>query len=308
MKPPRVLSLLPSCTEIVCALGLEELLVGRSHECDFPESIRALPACTRSSIDSDRSSAGIDQQVKSGFRDALSLYQVDIALVRELNPDVILTQAQCEVCALSLADVQKALAGQEGVDARLVSVSPKRLTDLWENIRVIADACGVKDRGKSLIKGLKSRMVDMIEKTCMQTRKPSVVCIEWLNPLMSAGNWVPDLVELVGGEPLLAKAGEHSPWMKWEDVVAADPHFIFVMPCGFAIDRTLSEISLLTRLPGWDKLRAVKKKNVIVVDANQFFNRPGPRLIDSMEIIVEVFHPTKFKFGHAGKAWRKLDA
>lgn len=305
MKPPRIVSLLPACTEIICALGFEELLVGKSHECDFPVSVRSLPVCTRSSIDSSAGSGEIHRQVKARFEQAVSLYDLEIERIRELQPDVILTQAQCDVCAVSLEDVERAMA-EAGVDAKIVSVSPARLSDLWECISSIAQACGGAEEGRKLIKRLKSRMVDVIEKTCALEKKPSMICLEWLDPLMTAGNWVPDLVDLAGGIPMLAKSGEHSPWVEWDAVRNADPHFLLLIPCGFSIERTLGEARELTKLPGWENLRAVQKRNIVVADANHFFNRPGPRLIDSMEMLAEMLHPAKFDFGHAGKSFRRF--
>ena len=302
----RIVSLLPSCTEIVCALGFEDRLVGRSHECDFPASVRRLPACTVSKVPASASSGEIDREVKSLVGRALSLYDIDTAKLRELRPDFILTQAQCEVCAVSLPEVERALGEWTGTRPRVISLSPQRMLDLWENIREVAEALSAAERGRELLQQLKGRVADVIVKTVPMKRRPSVGCIEWCDPLMAAGNWVPELVELAGGLNLFGEAGQHSPWLNWEAVQEHDPEVLVLMPCGFDLARTRTEASLLTRLPDWEKLRAAKSGRVFVVDGNQFFNRPGPRLVDSLEMLAEMFHPDEFDFGHRGKGWERL--
>lgn len=306
MKAPRVVSLLPSATEILCALGQTELLVGRSHECDFPPDIRNLPACTSATLDVSASSASIDRSVKERSALALSLYTVDRELLRQLQPDIILTQAQCEVCAVSEQDVAQALEGWIGKVPRVISLSPKRLADLWTDMRTVAAAVGMEDEGKAQIKPLKYRCVDVIEKACGSLSKPRVLCIEWLEPLMAAGNWVPEMVELAGGTNLSGEPGKHSPWLGWDSVPELDPEIIVVMPCGFDISRTLAEIELLTSRPGWSGLKAVREGKVFVVDGNQYFNRPGPRLIDSLEILAELLSPEIFPPRYEGSGWQRL--
>ena len=254
---PRIVSLLPSCTEIICALGFEDCLVARSHECDFPASVRNLPACTASKISTTASSAEIDREVKSLLQQALSLYAIDSAMLRELQPDLILTQAQCEVCAVSLTEVEQAVSEWTGRRPRILSLSPQRLADLWENIREVAEALGAARRGRELLQQLKDRVADVIVKTVPLKRRPSVGCLEWFDPLMAAGNWVPELVELAGGLNLFGEAGKHSPWLNWEAVQEHDPEVLVLMPCGFDLVRTRTEAATLTRLPDWDKLRAV---------------------------------------------------
>ena len=306
MKKPRIISLLPSCTEIICALGFEDCLVGRSHECDFPESVRQLPACTASKISAAASSAEIDRQVKSLLHSALSLYDIETAKLRELLPDIILTQAQCEVCAVSLTEVEQAVGEWTGKRPRILSLSPQRLVDLWENIREVAEAIGAAKRGRELLQQLKGRVADVIVKTVPMQRRPSVGCIEWFDPLMAAGNWVPELVELAGGLNLFGEAGRHSPWLNWEAVQEHDPEVLVLMPCGFDLARTRAEAATLTRLPDWEKLRAMKSGRVFLTDGSQFFNRPGPRLVDSLEMMGEMLHPNEFESGHRGKGWEKM--
>jgi iron complex transport system substrate-binding protein len=306
MSTQRIVSLLPAATEIVCVLGATDRLVGRSHECDFPPEIRGLPACTSAKLDSSASSGEIDRQVKNLLREAVSIYNVDNAKLKELQPDVIITQAQCEVCAVSLAEVETAMAGWLGRRPQIVSLSPNRLADVWEDIRRVASALGLPDGGRAVLAPLKNRVVNIIEKTCVLKHRPTVACVEWIEPLMAAGNWVPELVDLAGGANVAGEAGKHSPWMNWETLQGLDPEIMVVMPCGFDIAKTRTEMAALIRQPGWSKLRAVKKRRVVLTDGNQYFNRPGPRLVESLEILTEIIHPDRFDFGHQGKGWEKL--
>ncbi|HUR47426.1 MAG TPA: cobalamin-binding protein [Candidatus Saccharimonadales bacterium] len=306
MKPHRIVSLLPSATEIVCALGGSELLVGRSHECDYPPEIQALPVCTRPRIDPSTTSGEIDIQVKKQLEKALSIYEVDAERIQELKPHLIITQAQCEACAVSLADVEKAVQSWQSPKPQILSLSPQRLAEVWESIREVGRAMRLPDDGRDVLKALKMRVVGIIEKACLIKRRPSVVCVEWMEPLMAAGNWVPELVDLAGGKNLFGEAGKHSPWMKWEELEAADPEIILLMPCGFDLERTQRELTVLSDNPGWSKLQAVRKKQVYVIDGSHYFNRPGPRLVESIEILAEIFNPKLFHIGHEKKAWKKL--
>jgi len=304
MSAPRIVSLLPSATEIVYALGLGECLVGRSHECDFPAEVQRLPVCTESKVDAAAASKAIDQQVKSLLHDALSIYRVDAAQLQALRPDFILTQAQCEVCAISLPEVEQAVAGLVGSKPKIISLSPQRMTDVWSDILTVATALGVAEHGKSVVKQLKQRVVGVIEKAVCIKHRPSVACIEWIDPLMAAGNWVPELVELAGGLNLFGEAGKHSPWLNWEAVLGHDPEIIVAMPCGFSLARTQQELTALTGRPDWTKLRAARNRRVYLTDGSQFFNRPGPRLVESLEILAEIIQPKLFRFGHEGRGWR----
>ncbi|HEY3913218.1 MAG TPA: cobalamin-binding protein [Verrucomicrobiae bacterium] len=298
----RIVSLLPSCTEIVCALGCAGQLVGRSHECDFPPEIQSVPVCTSARVDSAASSAEIDRQIKSLLQRALSIYQVDSARIEELRPDIILTQDQCEVCAVSPADLPKALAGEP----KIVSTSAKRLADIWVDIQKVADALGVAADGKTLLSGLKNHVVDVIQKTCMIKKRPTVACIEWFEPLMAAGNWIPEMVDLAGGKDLLGTAGKHSAWLEWDKLDEVNPDILILMPCGFDLERTRREAGSLSNQPRWRGLRAVKTKNIFITDGNHFFNRPGPRIVESIEILAEILQPKLFSFGHENRAWARL--
>jgi iron complex transport system substrate-binding protein len=188
----------------------------------------------------------------------------------------------------------------------VLSLSPQRLTDIWADHRKVAEALGLLEPGRDVIRRLKTRVVGIIEQTCLMKRRPSVACIEWLDPLMAAGNWVPELVELAGGLNLFGEPGKHSPWLHYEAISEHDPEFIIVMPCGFNVARSRGEITALTSRPDWTKLRAVKQGRVYLADGNQFFNRPGPRVVESLEILAEMLHPDLFRFGHRGKAWEPL--
>jgi iron complex transport system substrate-binding protein len=303
---PRIVSLLPSATEIVCALGFERDLVGRSHECDFPPSVEHLPALTEPKFRPKGTSAEIDRDVKKIVGEALAVYRVDTTKLRELKPDFIVTQSQCEVCAVSEADVEAAVAEWLGVKPRIVSLAPYALADLFADMQRVADALGAHQRGVDLVARLKGKMDAIAARAKTAASRPTLATIEWLDPLMAAGNWMPELIEMAGGTNLFGRAGEHSPWMKFDDLTAKDPDAILVSPCGFAIARTMEETSLMTRSPGWNDLRAVRERRVFVADGNQYFNRPGPRIVESLEILAELLHPELFQLGHEGSGWRRL--
>jgi len=310
---PRIVSLLPAATEIVCALGGEAWLVGRSHECDFPAGVLSRPICSRSRIEVSGSSRDIDNNVKQTLRDGLSLFEVDVERLNQIKPTLILTQAQCEVCAVSLAEVEAALAEQVGSRPHVVSLSPNCLNDVLEDIRRVAAVLEVVERGETLVKELRTRLTHLSQKVLNPTTlddaarpRPSVVCIEWIEPPMTAGNWVPELVEIAGGENRLSKRGLHSPWLEWSDLVAENPDAIVFMPCGWSIARTRTELHWITDRPEWSSLRAVRAGRVFVADGHHYFNRPGPRLIDSAEILAEILHPDRCCFGHQETGWQPL--
>jgi iron complex transport system substrate-binding protein len=296
----RILPLISSATEIVHALGLGAFQVGRSHECDYPAGILELPVCTRPAIAVSGSSAEIDTLVKQRLHSALSIYEVDAALIRSLRPTHIITQTQCKVCAVSLDDVQNALRDEWAVDAQIVSCEPYALADVWKDIERIAAACGEAGRGDRLVADLQKRM------TALQPppqARPTVAAIEWLEPLMAGGNWVPELIEMAGGHSLFGAAGQHSPWMTWEQLVAADPDVIIALPCGFDLRRTREEMHWLTDRAEWPRLKAVRNDRVFICDGNQFMNRPGPRLAESFEIFAQVLHPDRFEPALRGVGW-----
>lgn len=300
---PRIVSLIASATEIACALGMEDCLVGRSHECDFPPSVQRLPVCTEPKFDVHGSSRQIDERVKSILLDATSVYRVHADVLKELRPDVILTQTQCEVCAVSARDVEGALCDWLGTRPRVVALAPNALADVWDDIQRVADALDVSARGQPLVRQLKARMDDIAAQARALPDKPTVACLEWLDPLMAAGNWMPELVEMAGGVNLFGTAGKHSPWLEWRELRQRDPEVIIALPCGFDLARTRAEMAVLQRHAVWTALRAVQTGRVFVTDGNQFFNRPGPRLVESLEILWEILHPVACRFGHEGTGW-----
>lgn len=297
---PRVVSLIASATEIVAALGFEDALVGRSHECDWPVSVTRLPQVSRLAFSVNRSSRGIDVAVKDRLRMALSVYEVDAALLCALQPDIILTQTQCKVCAVTPEDVERATCDLADRAVKVVALEPNRLGDVWNDIRAVAAALGAPERGEALVTELNGRVRAIAERAAALEPKPTVATVEWIDPLMSAGNWMPELVELAGGVNLFGTAGKHSPWMTWEDLVAKDPEVLVVSPCGFGIPRTLGEMPLLAKRAEWSNLTAVRTNRVYVVDGNAYFHRPGPRLVESLEMLAEMLWPEQFRFAHAG--------
>jgi iron complex transport system substrate-binding protein len=306
MIQPRIISLIASATETVCALGFESQLVGRSHECDFPASVTRLPVCTGPKFQVAGLSYEIDQRVKAILQEALSVYRVDAQLLEKLQPTHIVTQSQCEVCAVSLKDVEQAVCQFTGFQPVIVSLEPNALADVWADIHRVAQALGAPERAGQVVADLQKRIDHITVKTEAVEIRPAVACIEWIEPLMAAGNWMPELVEMAGGINLFGEAGKHSPWMSWEDLIAKDPDIIFISPCGFDIQRSLEETHLLSTRPEWNALKAVKTNRVFVADGNQYFNRPGPRLVESLEILAEVLHPQLFHFARENEGWIRL--
>jgi len=306
MPTEKIVSLLPAATEIICALGLEKNLVGRSHECDFPASVKQLPVCTEANFPDDLSSADIDVKVKEILADALSVYTVKREQIKTLAPDVVVTQAQCEVCAVSLKDVEDALENYLDKQAQIISLQPNSLDDIFNDIVTVANALNVPAAGAELLESLQERVDIIKHKLKFIDSKPTVACIEWLEPVMISGNWVPGLVNIAGGTPVLAQDGKHSPYIEWDEILQQDPEIIVVMPCGFSIERTMREINLLLDRPGFASLKAVKNDRFYIADGNQYFNRPGPRIVDSIEILAEIIRPKQFIFGYEGEGWIKF--
>jgi iron complex transport system substrate-binding protein len=285
----RIVSLLPSATEIVCALGAADELVGISHECDFPESIRDRPVLTRSRIDAHGSSRAIDTAVRGVIRDALSIYAVDDGLLASLQPDVIVTQDLCEVCAVSLDDVRAAVARLAHRDqVRIVSLRPTRLEDVLGDVERVAAAIGREGQGRAARASLESRIRATAARAAQAASRPRVVSLEWIDPLMIGGTWMPEIIELAGGVAAGASAGQPAPTISIETLRSLQPEVIVVKPCGFSLARALEEERLIER--------AVEKidARVYVADGNAFFNRPGPRLVESLEIMAACVHPALF--------------
>jgi iron complex transport system substrate-binding protein len=304
---PRIVSLLPSATEIVAALGFAGHLVGRSHECDFPPGVETLPICSSTKVPVHGTSYEIDERVKEILAEGLSVYRVDVDRLGELRPDLILTQTQCAVCAVTPRDLEQALCTWTGAQPAMVSLEPNNLDDVWNDIRRVAEALGVPSRAEELIASLTKRLATIREETRAVQSRPFVAAIEWLGPLMAGGNWMPDLIEIAGGRSLFAQPGEHSPWLEWANLIEADPEIILLLPCGFKITQTIADLGLLTENTAWENLRAVKGRRVYLIDGHHYFNRPGPRLVESAEIVAEILHPDLFSFGHHGIGWIALD-
>jgi iron complex transport system substrate-binding protein len=305
-KNLRIVSLIPSATEIVTMLGLTDALVGRSHECDYPPDIQDRPVCTGARLNSENPSSQIDRDVNELLQKALSIYQIKIDVLEQLQPTHILTQDQCDVCAVSLADVQKAVTELTNSQPEIISLQPKVLADLWADIERVANACGVGV--EPMLLNLESRVKICQQKTqaLPELDRPKVACIEWTDPLMVSGNWIPELVELAGGQPLVGVAGQPSPKLEWNSLISANPDIIVFMPCGFDLNRTRSEAKALAQRPEWQSLHAVQTGRVYVTDGNWYFNRPGPRLVDSVEILADILHPEIFQYGYKGTAWETL--
>ena len=303
----RVLSLLSSTTEVVYALGCEDQLVGRSHECDYPPAVMTLPICTKPKFNVDGSSIEVDGQVKSILQNALSVYYINEDLLKELKPDIILTQSQCEVCAVSEKDVKSVVKNITGINPDIISVEPNSVKDIFKDIKIIAEALNVVDKGADLIDFMKNR-IRTLKKSYDVKSELTVAAIEWIDPLMAAGNWVPELIEMAGGINLFGEAGKHSPWMEYKDLIEKDPHTIIIMPCGYNIQKSIMEIDSLIKQKGWKEINAVQNDKVFITDGNQFFNRPGPRIIESLEILIEIFHNDKTDFKHIDSGWINFDS
>ena len=302
----RIVSLIPSATEILAALGLTDAIVGRSHECDYPPEIQNRPVCTQARLNSNAPSGNIHNDVNKLLQSALSIYQIKTDVLEQLQPTHILTQDQCDVCAVSLPEVEKAVATLTHSQPKIISLQPNVLADVWTDIKQVANATGI---GSSrLLEELKSRVTICQQKTqkLSANERLSVACIEWTDPLMTAANWIPELVTLAGGQPLFSSAGQPSPKILWQNLVVTDPAVIIFMPCGFDLNRTRQEAMPLTQHPEWQNLHAVKTGRVYITDGNSYFNRPGPRLVDSLEILAETIHPEIFQYGYQGTGWDVL--
>ena len=312
---PRIVSLLPAATEIVAAVGLEGHLVGRSHECDEPVTVATLPAVTAPRIDPSAPSREIHEQVGRALEGAAAqpaggscatgvssaLYTLDISQIAALAPDLIITQAACDVCAISAADVEAAVR-QAGVGTRVLALSPATLADVLGDVIRVGEATGTRAKAREVAARLRARINSVACRVKTLHERPRVAVIEWLDPPMAAGNWVPEMVQLAGGIDVLGKAGDHSHWIGWSDVAAADPDVVILVPCGFTLDRVVAEARSAALLPHLEPLRAWREGRVFAVDGHHLFNRPGPRLVDSLELLAELFHPGRFRFGHGHQA------
>ncbi len=299
----RIVSLIASATEIVHALGLGDRMVGRSHECDFPESVKALPVCTSPKFNTDGTSYQIDDRVRAVLQESLSVYRVYSDILAKLQPSHIITQSQCEVCAVSLKDIEAAACELMPSQPEIISLEPNCLDDVYHDIDRVGTALGARQKADELATRIKLGIKEIADKAAALEKHPTVALIEWIDPLMAGGNWMPELVELAGGKNLFGEPGQHSQVMSWKEIADANPDIIVVAPCGFDTKKTLEDMPLLKEKQGWSTLKAVRNKRVYIVDGNQYFNRPGPRVLESLQIMAEIIHPESFHFGFENKAW-----
>lgn len=300
-----IVSLIASATEIVCALGLRDRLVGISHECDFPENVRGLPVCSEPRIDPDQSGGRIDRAVRDLVREGTSIYHVRTEVIERLRPDLIVTQDQCRVCAVSLADIEQACSVLAHKPVRICSLMPHTLDDIYADFERVGDAAGVPERGRTLVAALRERLVALAAKLAGVVVRPRVACIEWLDPPMVAGGWMPTLVRIAGGEPVLVTSPERFRTVSWAEIEAADPDVVVILPCGFAVARTMEELGDDRTGSAVRRLRATQAGRTFVADGNAYFNRPGPRIADSAEVLAALLHPDRFPapVGSAAMRW-----
>jgi iron complex transport system substrate-binding protein len=308
MSELRILSLLPSTTEIAAALGLEANLVGRSHECTLPPGIERLPIVTEPKLDIHAPSGAIDARVKELVREGLSVYRVDAERARELRPNVILTQTQCEVCAVTPRDLEAAACEWIGLAPRLVAVAPNTLADVLDDLVRVGEGCGVRARAEQLRAAEWQRIEAITRSAAQATSRPRVASLEWIEPLMGAGNWIPELIERAGGVSVLGRGGHDAGWSSLAELAAADPDVLVIAPCGFDLARTRQELPPLVDAPGFGALRAVREGRVFLADGFLHFNRPGPRIAESLEIYAELLWPDALRFGHRGCAFERFAA
>jgi len=286
----RIVSLLPSATEIICALGLKDQLVGVSHECDFPAYVEKLPKVTRTLIPANVSSGEIDRLVRQRLQTERALYTLDLPVLQELRPDLIVTQALCDVCAVAEDEVRAAACMLPG-GPRVINLEPHTLSEVLASIRQVATAAGVGRSAEETIAGLTARVEAVAARTARLQRRPRVALLEWLDPPFSCGHWSPELVRLAGGDDELGQVGRPSRTLRWDEVQACQPEVVFIACCGFSVERTLRDLPPLWSLPAWRELPAVRSGRVFAVDGSQYFSRPGPRLVDSLEILAHTLHP-----------------
>jgi iron complex transport system substrate-binding protein len=301
----RIVSLLPSATEIVYALGLGEALVGVTHECDFPQAARSKPVLTASALPHAASSLEIDRHVRRSLHAGSSLYTLDADLLERLAPDLIVTQELCAVCAVSYEIVARAAKRLRG-DPRIVSLEPSSLEDVYANIETVGELAGAREAASRLVASLRER-ADALRRHVAGRARPRTLVLEWTDPPMSGGHWTPGLVELAGGQAVLAHPGSNSQVIPWETIAAADPDVVLVAPCGFGLDATLDAIAELHRSGMWRSLRAVRDGRVFAIDGNAYVNRPGPRLVDTAEIFASAIHDEPYGGGVTDRAaWRAI--
>ncbi|HET6780921.1 MAG TPA: cobalamin-binding protein [bacterium] len=300
----RIASLLPSATEMVCALGLADELVAISHDCDYPQQIAGTPVLSQAIVTSTLPSGEIEARIRREVHRGNSVYHLDAEQLADLRPELILTQELCSVCAPSYTLVKQA-AKVLDADTKIVSLEPLGLVDILDNLLLVGELTGRRAQADTIVWDLRER-IDRVRDAFAGLPKPRVVCIEWLEPLYVAGHWIPEMVDIAGGIDLLGRTRAPSYMVSWEDVVAAEPEILVVMPCGFDIARTREEAHLLTDRPGWQRLPAVQGKQVYLTDATSYLNRPGPRIVTGLEILAAILHPEVFDISLPPDAFEQL--
>ncbi|MFN2329610.1 MAG: cobalamin-binding protein [Chromatocurvus sp.] len=309
----RIVSLLPSATEIVCALGLQEHLVGVSHGCNYPAGVDALPRMTSTRVPYNAGSDEIDAYVREHLGDNLAdnlsdntaLYDLDLDALAAVRPDVVVSQALCDVCAVATGDVRDAIRSLPG-EPTLIDLTPNSLTDVFDDMLRVGEATGAQAAAQNLVSSLRARRDHVAERsdTIAKADRPRVMFFEWLLPPFSGGHWNPELVNLAGGHDLLGSPGEPSRTLDWQMVTDASPELAFIACCGFGIERALLDIAALGENPAWLSLPAVREKRIFVADGNAYFSSPGPRLLDGLELMAHALHPTVHPAPETGSVWQ----
>ena len=295
MRKKRIVTLLPSATEIVCELGLRDRLVGVTHECDYPPSVELLPKVTQSLIPRDANSFEIDQLVRERLKTKSALYSLNLSILEQLDPDLIVTQSLCDVCAVAEDEVREASCHLIG-NPQVINLEPSSLEDVFECMRHVGEACGVQPHAQEIIDNLRRRVEQVTERSRQIAHRPRVVVLEWIDPPFCAGHWSPELVRLAGGIEAIGIEGTRSRTVRWDDIVAADPEVLLIACCGFDVPRTLQDIPILREYPSFNDLGCTAGNRVYVVDGNAYFSRPGPRLVESLELLAPPLRRTSIHF------------
>ncbi|MCI0440504.1 MAG: cobalamin-binding protein [Chloroflexi bacterium] len=304
----RICTFLPSATEIVYALGLGDSLFGVSHECDYPADAKSKPKVVRSRFDPDEyTSQEIDRLVSEMMSRGERIYEVDEETLKRARPDLVITQELCEVCAVSFEDVQKAVVRLE-MPPQLISLDPHGLQDVFDDIARVGQHTGTSGKAKDVVAGLRGRLDKVRAKAASAARRPKVACVEWLDPLMVAGHWIPEMVEIAGGVDGMAKPGDPTRRIELGELLDYAPDVLILMPCGMDVECGVGELSLLEDLDRWEAMPAVRQGNVYMTDAGGLFSRSGPRLVDGVELLAQMIHPEIFTEPLAVKAARRLDS
>ncbi len=290
----KICSFLPSATEIVCALGLADSLVGVTRQCDYPAEVADKPRVVLGTVDKGLSSAGIDAQIRERVRTRTPIYRVDIEKLRELKPDLILTQGLCDVCAMD-GDAVFDIAQTLDWNPKVASLDPRDIEGIFDAVKTVGDLTGTGSEAASMVRSLRERVERVRKIFDGEKDRPRVLCMEWMDPPYAAGHWIPEMVSIAGGENGFMKTGERSRKISWEEIGDFAPNIVVLMPCGFGIEKAVSESATLSHARQWRTLPAVRKGEVYVVDSNSHFTRPSPRIADGVEILAGIIHPDIFK-------------